>query len=148
MKATSNAHLKTSLHEQVITAVKVTIPTERLQCLPQVAGKDCVVLEHTVYDMLSLFSEDYDGGYWDFFRLSNDGFYMAPKEPKSYRMRCAANGFEGEVDANMAGIIATAMAYSHLSFRPRGECFAIAYERLSAFILQHPDAGMIRAAID
>ncbi len=37
---------------------------------------------------------------------------------------------------------------SHLSFRPRGACFALAYELLSEFIFQQPDAGTIRAALD
>lgn len=148
MNATSNAHLKQPLRELEITAVIVTNASERLQCLPEIAGRDCVVLEHTVYDMLTMLSDDYDGGFWNYYRLSNGGFYMAPKESKSFHMRCAANGFEDDVSANTAGIIATAMAYSHLSFRPRGDCFASAYERLSEFIFQQPDAGIIRAALD
>lgn len=147
MNATSNTHLKQPLCEQEITATKVTSASERLQCLPEIAGRDCVVLEHTIYDMLGILSDDYDGGYWDYFRLSNGGFYMAPKESKSFHMRCAANGFEGVVSANTAGIIATAMAYSHLSFRPRVDCFVSAYERLSEFIFQQPDAEIIRAAL-
>ena len=148
MEATTNTHLKHPVREQAIGAIRVSNAAERLQCLPEVAGRDCVVLEHTVYDMLSMMSEDYDGGFWEYFRLSNGGFYMAPKTNKSFRMFGLGNGFKGEVSANTAGLIATAMAYSHLSFRHRGECFARAYELLSCFIFQQPDAGIIRAALD
>ena len=148
MEATSNTHLNLPVQKLVITAFKVTNPADRLKCLPEVAGRDCVVLEHTIYDMLSMMSDDYDSGFWDYFRLSNGGFYMAPKISGSLRMFGPENGFKGEVCANTAGIIATAMAYSHLSFRHRGECFARAYELLSCFIFQQPDAGIIRAALD
>ena len=78
METTSNAHLKHPARELNIAAIKVTNATERLQCLPDVAGPEHVVLEHTVYDMLSMMSEDYGGGFWEYFRLSNGGFYLAP----------------------------------------------------------------------
>ena len=148
MEATSNAHLKHPAREMTIAAIKVTNATERLHCLPEVAGREHVILEHTVYDMLSMMSEDYDCGFWEYFRLSNGGFYMAPNTTKSFRLLGPDNGFKGEVCANTAGIIASTMAYSHLSFRHRGECFARAYERLSCFIFQQSDANTIRAALD
>jgi len=148
MKTTTNAHLKQPVRELVITADKVTNDVERLQCLPDIAERDCVALEHSIYDMLRILSVDYDGGSWHYYRLSNGGFYMAPQELKAYRIRCDGNFFEGEVSANTAGIIATAMAYSHLSFSPRGSRFAHAHELLSEFIFQHPDVRTIRAALD
>jgi hypothetical protein len=148
METTSNAHLKRALPVQSIEALKVTNPDERLLCLPNIAGWDCVVLEHTIYDMLSILSDDYGGGFWDYYRLSNGGFFMAPTDQTTYRMRSHANFFEGVVAAETAGLIATAMAYSHLSFRPRGSNFAMAYQLLCEFIFQHPDAGTIRAALD
>jgi hypothetical protein len=116
--------------------------------MPNLVGVDCVVLEHTIYDMLRTLSPDYDGGFWEYFRLSNDGFFMAPERAGLYRIRCDGNGFSGAVQADVAGIIACAMAYSHLSFRARGERFARAYELLSEFIFQHPQARIIRAALD
>lgn len=148
MKITSNAHLQRPFRALAITANKVTNANDRLQCLPEIAGRDCVVLEHTIYDTLSMLSADYDGGFWNYFRLSNGGFYMAPKESRSFRIRCVENSFECNVSANTAGIIATAMAYSDLLFRRRGSCFARAYELLSEFIYQQSDAGTIRAALD
>jgi hypothetical protein len=148
MDATTNAHLKQPILELPITARKVTDANERLQCLPEIAGLDYVVLEQTVYGLLRTLNADYDGGFWEFYRLSNGGSYMAPNTSKSFHMFCAGNGFEGDVCANTAGIITTAMAYSCLSFRPNADHFARAYELLSEFIFQQTDAGIIRAALD
>lgn len=143
----TNPHLKQPLTDAVIAANLVADDEERLLCLPMIAGSRCVVLEHTIYDMLRTMSEDYDGGYWNYYLLSNNGFYMAPNTVKSFAMACE-NGFRGEVSANTAGIIACAMAYSHLSFLESGARFAEAYYQLSDFIYQQPDAGVIRAALD
>lgn len=148
MDATPNLHLKQPRRDVAIVAALVASDTERMRCLPEVAGHHYIALEHTVYDMLGRLSEDYDGGMWDYYRLSNGGFYMAPAAVKPHRLVCDGNGFAGEVSADTAGIIATAMAYSHLSFLPDGSCFARAYELLSLFIFQHPEVRTIRAALD
>jgi hypothetical protein len=142
-----NAHLKRPVDGTAITAALVVRAGERLRCLPNIAGRRCVMLEHAIYDMLGRMTADYDGGYWHFYTLSNGGFYMAPDTDKIFRLSCD-NMFEGKVGADTAGIIACAMAYSHLSFLNDGECFAIAYHKLSAFIFQRADAGIIRAALD
>ncbi|MGK5081543.1 antirestriction protein [Janthinobacterium sp. HLX7-2] len=147
MQTTANVHLKHPLSDTPITATLVTSEVERMECLPRVAGFRCVLLENTVYDMLGRMSKDYNGGYWDFFTLSNGGFYMAPQTDSTFRLSCE-NMFEGEVSANTAGIIACAMAYSNLSFMNGGQCFGEAYYLLSAFIFQQSNAGMIRAALD
>lgn len=147
MNATVNEHLKRPLLEKPITATLVTCEKERLHCLPKIANRRCVVLEHTIYDMLRGMTDDYDGGLWHYYNLSNRGFYMAPKTDKTFNLSCE-NMFKHEVSADTTGIIACAMAYSRLSFLPRGECFATAYQLLSDYIFQHRDAGIIRAALD
>lgn len=147
MEAVPNTQ-KESQRRGPVTATEVTDATQRLECLPQLVGFDCVLLEHAVYDMLRMLSEDYSGGLWAYYRLSNGGFYMAPEKQQVYRIRCDGNGFVGDVDADVAGILACAMAYSHLSFRTRGERFARAFELLSDFIHHHPESRRIRAALD
>lgn len=131
-----------------VTALKVESVRERMACLPQLVGLDCVLLEHAIYDSLRALSPEYGGGFWEYYRLSNGGFYMAPEHAASFRILCEGNGFTGTVSAQAAGIIACAMAYSHLSFRAHGERFAHAYEKLSEFICLHPEARAIRAALD
>jgi len=35
-------------------------------------------LEPVIYGITERMAEDYNGGYWEFWTLSNGGFYMAP----------------------------------------------------------------------
>lgn len=144
----ANRHDGAPVHEAVIEARLVTDHSERMLCLPEVAGNECLVLEHTIYDMLRLMCPDYDGGLWEFFKLSNGGLYMAPEAMQQYQLFGPGNGFNGVVCANSAGIIATAMAYSHLSFHHPGDCFPRAYVHLTHFIHQQKDAATILAALD
>ncbi|PHV19212.1 antirestriction protein [Janthinobacterium sp. BJB446] len=130
-----------------ITAVLVTDVDERMECLPNVAGMRCLLLEFTIYSMLGRMSQDYEGGYWDFYKLSNGGFYMSPQTDNTFRMRCE-NMFEGEVNAQTAGLIACAMAYSHLSFAEDADCFGEAYMLLWQYLAQQSNAAIIFAALD
>jgi hypothetical protein len=106
-----------------------------------------VRLEHEFFNAMHLFDDTYHGGWWDFFKLSNGGFYVALKDDKQFHM-VSPNGFECDVDANTAGIIVSAFVYSNLSFGPNGEAFGEEYHKLSDFIFQHRKAGTIRAALD
>lgn len=146
MEAT-NIHLKQPSAELAISATLVTDENARMRCLPAIAGVRCCLLEHAIYDALGRICASYNGGYWDYFKLSNGGFYMAPHTDALFQLSCE-NYFVAEVNANTAGLIATASAYSELSFLRGGDCFAQAYHRLSYFIFQHPNAGVIRAALD
>lgn len=133
-----------------IVATAVDDEPSRMKCLRDIAGdniKRMVALEHAFFDAMRLFDGSYGGGWWDFFQLSNGGFYVALKGDKQFHLR-SPNGFECDVDANTAGLIISAFAFSHLSFGPNGEAFAEQYHLLSDFIFQHPEAGTIRAALD
>ncbi|MBA5687212.1 antirestriction protein [Rugamonas apoptosis] len=130
-----------------IVARKVTDEQERMLCLPRVGGARFPLLEPTVYGVMGEICASYDGGYWDFYTLSNGGFYMAPASEQVFHL-CCDNYFERDVSADTAGLIATAYAYSELSFDAHGAPFARAYERLTAYIRQRADAASIYAALD
>lgn len=132
------------------TAILATLVHDhaRLDCLPRFFGKHSVLVECAVFTMLDRMSQDYSGGYWGFYELSNGGFYMAPKADKRFRVMWEDNGFEGEVSADAAGIIACLMAFSHLSFQIADDCIVEAFHRLREFAMEHREAGLIFAAID
>ncbi len=106
-------------------------------------------LEPAIYKFADQLSSEYNGGYWDFFTLSNGGFYMAPRADGTYRVSCE-NGYQGELSADALGIVACLYAYSHLSFAEGdfGELCAEHYHWLRAFVMEHAEAGAILAAID
>ena len=109
-----------------------------------------VNIEPAIYSIASNIAAEYDGAYWEFYSLSNGGFYMAPSLTKLYSVSCV-NGFEGVLSADALGITACLYAYSHLSFSSNAvfaEMCANHYHWLREFMLKHKEASVILAAID
>lgn len=107
-------------------------------------------VEPLIYALAESMAADYDGGYWEFYILSNGGFYMAPATDRQFQVRCE-NGFEGELSADALGITVCLYAYSNLSFggiRGFVENCAEQYHWLREFMLEHPEANAILGAID
>ena len=106
-------------------------------------------LEPVIYSFAGKLSEDYTGGYWQFYSLSNRGFYMAPDDDHIYRVACE-NGFHGQLSAGALGITACLYAYSHLSFGDGAftETCAQHYHWLREYMFEHPEAREILRAID
>lgn len=71
-------------------------------------------VEPTVFNTARLLAEGYNGGVWQFYALSNGGFFMAPGG-QGYEVSCE-NGFEGALSGEAFGITVCLYAYSHLSF--------------------------------
>jgi hypothetical protein len=106
-------------------------------------------LEPVIYGITERMAEDYTGGYWELWTLSNGGFYMAPSEDRIFHVICQ-NQFEGDLSADALGITSCLYAYSHLSFTDGGIAreYARHYHRLRAFMAEHPEVGAILGATD
>ena len=107
-------------------------------------------LEPFVFSVSSQLSEDCCGGYWNFYNLTNGGFYMAPDgRDKRYQV-ISLNGHECFMSADALGITACLYAYSHLSFGQGdfAETCAEHYHLLRAFSFGHAEAGDIFRIID
>jgi hypothetical protein len=106
-------------------------------------------LEPVVYGITEKMSKDYSGGYWNFYTLSNGGFYMAPSDERIFHVACD-NMFEGDLSADALGITACLYAYSHLSFSDGrfARVSACHYHRLREYMFEHPQVKSILGAID
>jgi hypothetical protein len=107
-------------------------------------------LEPYIYAVASNLAKEYRGGYWQFFRLDNGGFYMSPLTDKDFEVACD-NGYEGRLSADALGITACLYAYSHLSFVGESvfdELCAVQFHLLREYALDHPEVRGIMAAID
>jgi hypothetical protein len=135
-----------------ITSTKIDareIPSdERLQILPRHFGRHMLTVEHAVYAFMRKLANKYTGGYWNYFELSNGGFYMAPAHDTPFNVGVDTNGFEGQMSADAAGITACLFALSHLSFQIAHESIAEHYHQLRDFALDHAEASTILSAID
>jgi len=109
-----------------------------------------LLVEPSIYRITETIAKAYDGGYWEFYTLSNGGFYMAPATDKQFQVSCQ-NGFENTLSANALGITACLYVYSHLSFSNQ-EAFAQTcaqqYHWLREYMLRHKEANTILGAID
>ena len=111
-----------------------------------------VNIEPAIYSIAGNIAAEYDGGYQEFYSLSNGGFYMAPSLDKLYQYQVSCdNGYEGKLSADALGVTARLYAYSHLSFSSNAvfaEMCANHYHWLRAYMLEHKEASAILSAID
>ncbi len=106
-------------------------------------------LEPVIYGITERMAEGYHGGRWNFYNLSNGGFYMAPSTDDRFHVTCD-NMFVGELSADALGITSCLYAYSHLSFSGgefARDC-ARHYHLLREYMLDHPEVREILGATD
>ncbi|WP_028210767.1 antirestriction protein [Paraburkholderia mimosarum] len=128
----------------------------RMRFLVELFGERTFIRgEGLVFDWAARLSRDYDGGLWEFYKLSNGGAYVAPRRPERLRVSVALNGYEGAVSADAFGVVVTLFALNELAndldMRERSEeCDKIvdAYHALRDFALGHDEAPAILRAID
>ena len=109
-----------------------------------------MTIEPTIYAFSERLSKDYKGGYWEFYTLSNGGFYMAPSCDHTFYVECE-NFFQGELMPNAFGICSCMYSFSHLSFSQNQELSELCTEHfhwLREAVLDHPDGAAILSACD
>jgi hypothetical protein len=142
---TQTTHEQDSTHK---VEAYLVLEDARITTLPKHFGARMMTVEQSVYNFMREFVAGYQGAYWDFYELSNGGFYMAPScDPVELRVH--TNGFEGSLSADAAGITVCLFTFSHLSFQqPSEDVFPRHFYALREFALDHKEAGSIFAAID
>lgn len=134
-------------HGAIVVAQLVPLGL-RQRALHTAFGRHCVLVERAVYGMLRRLCPEYDGGYWHFYNLSNGGFYLAPDRAGTLCLSCEGNGYERSMSADAAGIVASLMALSHLSFEAEDDNIATSFHLLREFAANHPERRAIWGAID
>lgn len=125
----------------------------RMDFLPTVFGPRFMLRGETlVYSWMGKLCSGYAGAYWNFFKLSNGGFYLAPAKENKLAVSISSNSFEGEFSADAAGILATLFALDQLAKEQQGshlgDLLADRYRHLRNFAKTHPEAIEIFRAID
>ena len=132
---------------RAITATQIT-GNRRVRALPRYFRQGMPLVEPMIYNLMDRYCPDYAGGFWDFYGLSNGGFFMAPSHEDSYRMVNAENYSDETLTAEGAGIAICLMAYSHLSWHEPAHIFNSHFTWLREFALDHPEASAIFRFID
>lgn len=124
---------------------------ERLEHIAHTFGaRFPLQIEPLVFVLTAELAEAYDGGYWEFFALSNGGFYMAPSSDETFAVICP-NGFAETMTADALGITVCLYTYSHLSFSGNEDLAKMCAEHfhlLRDYMVDHPEAGKILRATD
>jgi hypothetical protein len=108
------------------------------------------VIEPAIYDFAGMLSEDYQGGSWEFFALSNGGFFMSPRSSSRFRVE-SPNGNTANMSTEAFGIVACLFAYSNLCFstdEALTEMCDAAFHKLRDFALEHAEAADILRITD
>jgi len=134
---------------QEITKRLVQDAEERLRLLPKVFGvKYMIKAESMIYQWMGVLCREYTGGYWDFYELSNGGFYMAPAAREVFKISVQGNGFTGEMSNDTAGLLATLNAVCHLANSTGKDEFVDLYYLIRDYASLRTDWMQIRRAID
>jgi hypothetical protein len=134
--------------------IATLVPDEhRLDFLPRHLGTPlCIKVEGLIFWTLDKASPDYAGGFWEFYDLTNGGFYIAPQTKNWFRMRWDDNGFEGNMSAPAAGIAVTLMALGTMSFAESSQHHVQRLSRkfhlLRDFAMEHAEANGIIGFVD
>lgn len=128
---------------------KTECPTDlRLDFLPNAVGSRFLQYEHLTFAFMDKASPDYGSGFWNFYSLSNDGFYMAPEIDGELRVAWEDNYFEGKMSADAAGISISLLAQNYFAWHVNRERFADKYHQLLDYAAQHKEAPTIYRFID
>ncbi|WP_018276005.1 antirestriction protein [Teredinibacter turnerae] len=126
----------------------------RGKILPRFIGNPYLLFEQSIYGYTSHFVEGYQGGFWEFYELSNGGFYMSFASDKTFTFSNPDNYFSETMDADTISIIINLYVFNHLAFKYSGKNdshsmkFMQLYTNLYDYTKTHPEATLIMRAID
>jgi hypothetical protein len=134
--------------EKIITST-IVIELDRKDILPKYFKEKFLKMELLIYKYMYKLDSLYSGGYWEFFELSNSGFFMAPTNGKDkIQISSETNYFEGEMSETEAGIVACLFAFNQIASKYECERTANLYFKLLYYSRIHEENAIIALAID
>lgn len=137
------------LDNEIVIITAESIPeSERMQALPFYFKNHMLAVEKQIYSCMHQFCQGHNGGFWDFYRLDNGGFYMACHSKARYFLSSPMNEYQKIVDADTAGMIVCLYAYNFLCCKTESDILIEQYYKLLDYVHFHPHAQEIFKAID
>ncbi|MFM2568435.1 antirestriction protein [Enterobacter sp. DN] len=123
---------------------------QRLNFWPKHFGKisQWMLLEPRAFAWMDRLCEAYNGGYWNYYTLSNGGAFIAPDSEDNRAMFNKLNGNCAEMSSEAAGIAVCLLNWSHHACRTDSPAMSEHYYRLREFALSHPESSVIMHIID
>ena len=125
---------------------------QRLYFLPHYLGRAHAAFQNRLFYFAKQLLEPYDGGYWEFYHLSNGGFVMALDDDEAITVN-SPNGSSAAVDAETASIVVCLMTLSDLSFTLQVNSDELhkvvtSFHALRELALEHSSSNTILKLID
>lgn len=127
---------------------------QRLHFWPQHFGgiQQWILLEPRIFGWMDRLCENYSGGIWRFYTLSNGGAFMAPEpddeNDEQWTLFSTMNGNSAEISPMAAGITVCLLEYSRHACRTECDAMTAHYYRLRDYALNHPECSAIMHLID
>lgn len=148
---TIHSPMSDSQMANAITASLVS-DEQRLDFWPLHFGRipQWILIEPRIFSWMDRFCENYRGGIWQFYTLSNGGVFMAPEAEgnEKWMLFNNMNGNRAEMSGEAAGIAVCLIEYSHHACRTECDAMTEHYYRLRDYALHHPESHAILAIID
>lgn len=119
----------------------------RNEMLPKFFGRHFMDIEKLIYQHAEKLSSDYRGGYWEFYTLSNGGFFMS-LDRGMFDICVPGNGFSHTVNGWTFGIIVSLFALNNAAWMYKTVEIDELYRHLLDYASQQQDADLIFSAID
>ena len=131
------------------TVTARAMPREsRTRLLAALFGQHFITVENLVYLNMVRVCPHYQGGEWNFYLLSNGGFYMAPLAVPDWFVVYASKEYQGALSSNAVGMLVSAMTLNQLTSWRDGELMMQMQFRLRDFIKQQPGATVLCELLD
>ncbi|MRS14229.1 antirestriction protein [Enterobacteriaceae bacterium RIT691] len=126
---------------------------DRIRFWPQHFGTipQWLILEPHIFAWMDRLCDDYNGGVWRLYTLSNGGAFIAPEDESNaqrWSLFSEMNGNGAELSSEAAGIAVCLMAYSHHACRTECDAMTAHYYRLRDYALEHAECHGIMRLID
>ncbi|WP_024771651.1 antirestriction protein [Aquimarina macrocephali] len=119
----------------------------RLDFYPTFIPKQAMRFEGMVFRYMEEFCKPYSGGYWNFYALSNGGFYIGLKRSGLMQVENHLNYYKGEMSIDAASIGINLFALCDCA-SSGGQHLIDAFDQLRDYATIHPEREQILAFID
>ncbi|GLR76795.1 hypothetical protein GCM10007855_36700 [Aliivibrio sifiae] len=150
-----NSVYQSTNHKGDIMLTTSIVPVkERFAFLPSIT-KDFLSFEATLFSFAEMFSENYQGAYWQFISLSNGGKFLYPELEGSVRAINTYSHADVTFSSEAYGLCLTLMALSQRNAiahrngdEEENERLYTLYHQVRDYALEHKDAEFILTFID
>ncbi|KLR48523.1 antirestriction protein [Enterobacter ludwigii] len=123
---------------------------QRINFWPKHFGKipQWMLLEPRAFAWMDRLCDAYNGGYWNYYTLSNGGAFIAPDSKGCWAVFNKLNGNSAEMSSEAAGITVCLLNWSHHACTIGSPAMSEHYYQLREFALSHSESSAIMHIID